>query len=85
MTGKPEYDPNSLIMNIAGFLSAQGIDVDLDQAEMTNAYLSASTLLLSLGVNPVVDPTDESAAADTVRDALLIAATKTTTRSRRAL
>jgi hypothetical protein len=50
---------------------------------MHQAYLAAASLLLALGVTPLVDADDHSRAAETVRMLLAEDATRTTTRARR--
>jgi len=62
-----------------------GLPIDEDEINDERAFLAASSLLLAIGVEPVIDPEYTSAAADMVRGLLLERRTHTTTRSRRAL
>jgi hypothetical protein len=69
-----------VVSEVAGLLG-----IDLADADMTRAYLSATGLLLAFGVEPLTDPADTSPAANQVRDLLLEGQTRTTTRSRRSV
>lgn len=77
---KPSGKPGYVVGVIAGLLGVDSADID-----QTRAFLSASSLLMALGVEPDIDPADTSDAADMVRGLLLESKTRTTTRSRRSL
>jgi hypothetical protein len=64
---------------------ADMLGVDLDDINMSQAYLSATGLLLAFGIEPLADPADTSPAANQVRGLLLEGQVRTTTRSRRSV
>ncbi len=78
------YSPDDLIAGIMVALSESGIEIS-DEPHREQAFLAASSLLLALGVVPVVDPADSSRAAGVVRELMLAEQVKTTTRPRRLL
>lgn len=77
---KLSYSPGLLVSTLAAELH-----VDPENVDTTKAFLSASSLLIALGVEPDIDPDDATAAAEMVRGLLLESKTRTTTRSRRSL
>ena len=83
---KPQYDVDHLIGAVVGQLALDGVaTVAMEDIDDHQATLAAASLLLALGVEPVIDPDDHSRAAETVRLLLAEDATKTTTRARRQL
>ena len=86
-TLKLEYDPAYLVGAVIELLREQGVPVaDKDDIPSNErAFLGASSLLLALGVEPVIDANDHTQAAELIRGLLLEGKTRTTTRSRRSL
>jgi hypothetical protein len=76
--------PAALVDTVTTWLATNGNPVDGETANPTTAYIAAATLLFALGADVDLG-TDDSLAARLVRETLLEAGTRTTTRSRRAL